>query len=159
MADELNESQGISRRNLIKRGAIVGGTMVWAAPVVNTLTAGPAFASTGTPDACLHSIGRVAGLEGTDCEDEGCMGACQTACDRGCADQLTQAAGCQDACSQLCPNIMGSYPDGSPNNSCCNAGVCDLSNWSCTKGQSAAEDAPCYNGPTTGGLFTCPAIC
>lgn len=34
-------SLGISRRTLLRRGAVVGGAMVWTAPVVHTL-AGPA---------------------------------------------------------------------------------------------------------------------
>jgi hypothetical protein len=38
---------GLSRRTLLKRSAIVGGTLVWAAPAVQTL-AKPAFAATGS---------------------------------------------------------------------------------------------------------------
>lgn len=41
---------GISRRSLIKRGAIVGGTVLWAAPVVQSFTS-PAGAVEGSP-AC-----------------------------------------------------------------------------------------------------------
>lgn len=40
---------GISRRDLIKRGAVVGGTLVWATPVVQRLTP-PAFAAGTTCD-------------------------------------------------------------------------------------------------------------
>lgn len=39
---------GISRRDVMKRGALVGGAMVWATPVVQTM-ARPAFAAEGTP--------------------------------------------------------------------------------------------------------------
>jgi hypothetical protein len=38
---------GLSRRTLLKRSAVVGGTLVWAAPVVQTL-AKPAFAAGGS---------------------------------------------------------------------------------------------------------------
>ena len=43
---------GISRRDIIKRGAIVGGTLVWAVPVVQSI-GGTAFAaSTQASQAC-----------------------------------------------------------------------------------------------------------
>ena len=41
------ENNGLSRRDLIKRGAVVGG-VVWAAPVVSSM-ANPAFASSPPP--------------------------------------------------------------------------------------------------------------
>lgn len=149
---------GMDRRDFLKRAGLAGAATVWAAPVVQTMAAGPAFATNGTPAECLHSIGPVVGLEGTDCENEGCMGACMTACGRGCAAAQV-GAGCQQACDQLCPNIQGDWPDGSPNRSCCNVGVCVFANWSCTPGTRAPDDVPCYNGPTAGGLFTCPIGC
>lgn len=43
------ESQGISRRDLLKRGAALGGAVVWATPVVQTLGMGRAFAQSATP--------------------------------------------------------------------------------------------------------------
>lgn len=49
--EEFNANLGISRRTLIKRGAVVGGTLVWATPVVQSLTA-PAFAA-GSPPCSL----------------------------------------------------------------------------------------------------------
>ena len=49
--EEFNANLGISRRTLIKRGAVVGGTLVWAAPVVQSLSA-PAFAA-GSPQCTL----------------------------------------------------------------------------------------------------------
>jgi hypothetical protein len=44
-----NESQGISRRDLLKRGAALGGAVMWATPVVQTLGMGRAFAQTASP--------------------------------------------------------------------------------------------------------------
>ena len=41
---DLQENLGIDRRTLLKRSAVVGGTLVWAAPLVQTL-AKPAFAA------------------------------------------------------------------------------------------------------------------
>ncbi len=42
--------EGISRREMIRRGAVVGGTLVWAAPVIQSLTT-PAYAQ-ATPRPC-----------------------------------------------------------------------------------------------------------
>jgi hypothetical protein len=39
----LRRASGISRRELIRRGAVVGGTLLWAAPAIQSL-APPAFA-------------------------------------------------------------------------------------------------------------------
>lgn len=50
---------GISRRDLLKRGAVVGGTLIWAAPVIESLAA-PAFASTSPV------VGSCCQCEGTD---------------------------------------------------------------------------------------------
>jgi hypothetical protein len=44
-----NEAQGITRRDLLKRGAALGGAVVWATPVVQTLGMGRAFAQTASP--------------------------------------------------------------------------------------------------------------
>ncbi len=40
--------QGLTRRDLMRRGAIVGGSLMWAAPTVQSF-AKPAFAQDGTP--------------------------------------------------------------------------------------------------------------
>ena len=55
MSDDLSPTEvspqlGMSRRDLIRRGAILGGTLVWAAPAVQTF-ARPAFGqdNNGTP--------------------------------------------------------------------------------------------------------------
>ena len=42
-------SRGISRRDLLKRGAVLGGAVVWVTPVVQTLGMGRAFAQTASP--------------------------------------------------------------------------------------------------------------
>jgi hypothetical protein len=49
MDENVSPALGMNRRELLKRGAIVGGTLAWAAPAVQTL-ARPALASTnGSP--------------------------------------------------------------------------------------------------------------
>jgi hypothetical protein len=44
--DALKRELGLSRRQLLKRGAVVGGTLMWAAPTIQSL-ASPAFAQMG----------------------------------------------------------------------------------------------------------------
>lgn len=50
-----------SRRDLLKKGAIVGGA-VWAAPVVQTLTAGPAGAAGSVPPSCVLTVTPAPGV-------------------------------------------------------------------------------------------------
>jgi hypothetical protein len=44
----LKSNLGISRRDLLKRGAVVGGTVLWATPAIQTLGS-KAFAQGGVP--------------------------------------------------------------------------------------------------------------
>ena len=44
-----SQDQGISRRDLLKRGAALGGAVVWATPVVQTLGMGRAYAQPTSP--------------------------------------------------------------------------------------------------------------
>lgn len=53
-----NESQGITRRDLLRRGAVLGGAVVWATPVVQTLGMGRAFAQTASP--CSPGVSFIA---------------------------------------------------------------------------------------------------
>ncbi len=50
--DTTEQSSGIDRRSVLRRGAILGGALAWTVPAVQTI-AGPAFAA-GTP--CLGSF-------------------------------------------------------------------------------------------------------
>lgn len=49
MHDDVNPALGISRRNLMKRGAVVGGGLVWATPVVQTVNRRAMAQADGTP--------------------------------------------------------------------------------------------------------------
>ena len=51
-----SSEDGISRRDAMKRGAALGGALVWATPVVKTFTANPAHA-TGEPADDEHAGG------------------------------------------------------------------------------------------------------
>ncbi len=50
-----SSAQQITRREILKRGAIVGGTVLWVTPVVQTLGMGRAFAATPS-DTCVESF-------------------------------------------------------------------------------------------------------
>ena len=56
---------GLNRRDVIKKGAMVGGALVWTTPVVQSL-AGPALAAQGSlaPETCVIflSVGTVGGV-------------------------------------------------------------------------------------------------
>ena len=54
MTDDTTGNSGLSRRDLIKRGAIMGG-VVWAAPAVTSM-ASPAFASSPPPNGCTDKF-------------------------------------------------------------------------------------------------------
>jgi hypothetical protein len=49
------ERAGPNRRDVLRRGAILGGAMVWTVPVVQTF-GGAAFAATGTPPCTPEEI-------------------------------------------------------------------------------------------------------
>ena len=49
VGDEVND-QGITRRDLLRRGAALGGAVVWTTPVVQTLGMGRAFAQSTSPE-------------------------------------------------------------------------------------------------------------
>lgn len=44
------EGQGLTRREMLRRGAVLGGAVVWTTPVVQTLGMGRAFAQTASPE-------------------------------------------------------------------------------------------------------------
>jgi len=44
----LKKEDGVTRRDLLRRGAVVGGTLLWVAPVIQSVTP-PAFAQSQSP--------------------------------------------------------------------------------------------------------------
>lgn len=50
---DLNSELGMSRRDLIRRGAIVGGTLLWVAPAIQSM-APKAFAADGSENGSLR---------------------------------------------------------------------------------------------------------
>lgn len=61
MEDDINPALGISRRDLLRRGAVVGGTLVWAAPAVQTISRAALAQTPGTaPPGDCHAISYLA---------------------------------------------------------------------------------------------------
>ena len=130
------EGSGLNRRQFIRRAAVTTAAAAWAAPVIQTVAASPAFAGTnGTPapGGCFHS---------NDADpSQSCMDAC------------TSAANCS---GEVCDGFGGSpgevqgpcavYCNGSPGNVCCNPGLCNSANFQCTPG----VDPAVYTGDLTG---------
>ncbi len=50
------ESARINRRELLKRGAVAGGTVLWATPVVQTIGMGTAHAATPSPTCTIYCL-------------------------------------------------------------------------------------------------------
>jgi hypothetical protein len=90
MADK---GSGLDRREFLRRAAVTTAAAAWAAPVIQTVSASPAFATTnGTPqpDGCFHSIaeGKPNGCQETcKAQDDICGppdGACAVICNAAC---------------------------------------------------------------------------
>ena len=50
MADEFEINEGLTRREALKRGAMLGGALVWAVPMVQTVGMTAAMAAPGSPE-------------------------------------------------------------------------------------------------------------
>lgn len=134
--DEQKKDPGFNRRDFLRKAAITGAAAAWAAPVIHTIAATPAFAQTnGTPVAqnCFHSNADPA---------QSCMDACTTTCPQGGGEQCDGFGGppgeVQGPCAVYC-NI-------SPGNQCCNSGLCNPGNFTCAPGDPAAV----YTGSLSG---------
>jgi hypothetical protein len=107
--DGLKRELGLSRRQLLKRGAVVGGTLMWATPLIQTIGS-PAFAHDvpGTPRfGCCECTGCPSppgNPQGLFCAENGCLGqaGCEAFCARnGCTGPSTNHCGPNSiSCSQ-----------------------------------------------------------
>lgn len=126
--EEVETTSGMSRRSMIKRSAIVGGTALWAAPVVSSFTS-PAFGqSNGTPvgDTSISYIAFNINCGGTiyrlkvEVDDQTSPGGAYT-CESGatfatpglenCQDLLMAPTTTADGCTKIDSVAVGS--DGS----------------------------------------------
>jgi hypothetical protein len=73
---------GISRRELLRKGAIVGGTLLWATPVVQSLT--PAAQAAASPICSCCACNQPVFPGGSRCVVDGFSAAgCAAACGAG----------------------------------------------------------------------------
>jgi hypothetical protein len=104
MAD--NEKNGLNRREFLRKAAITGA-VAWSLPVIQSVSASPAYAQAcASPNACQHSLGGDSG--------EGCQGACQDSNPRGCG------SACQNICGPTCD---------CPQNFCPCDEICNVGFW------------------------------
>lgn len=66
--DQQQTQTGVTRRDLLKRGAALGGAIVWMTPVVQTVGMAPAFAQDCSPLCCLEIVSVIA-TQGSDQHD------------------------------------------------------------------------------------------
>ncbi len=104
---------GITRRDMLKRSAVVGGTLVWAAPAVQTF-ARPAFAQQASPECAIvvmtFSPGPPPRCEITTyAESEDCCD-CVSAAIAGGANAFLAALICFNAGRCVFTNIITSVP-------------------------------------------------
>jgi hypothetical protein len=113
---DVRHGTGISRRELLKRGAVVGGTMVWAVPVLQSL-APPAFAqATPRPCGCCYCWNgekqnptpQPGAPNGDFVADDGCQGFLAT----------------PDDCARFCRDAAPGGPF-LQSEQCCGATACD----------------------------------
>jgi len=121
------KGSGLDRREFLRRAAVTTAAAAWAAPVIQTVSASPAFATTnGTPqpDGCFHSIS--AG------KPNGCVNTCKLR-DTGEDEELgtipegeTICGGPDGTCNDIC------FPACNLPNNGCPPEYCDLACWGCS---------------------------
>lgn len=137
----------LDRRAFLRRAAVTGAAAAWAAPVVQSIAATPAFAQTagGSPvaDDCFKSTLNQAGTS--------CISACTAACTAAGVPGGGNACnndpqGCNPLgngpCFAYCPPGQGG------DNPCCNPGLCDVGNFTCVRVGNCTVAT--YGGPTSG---------
>jgi hypothetical protein len=130
------ERQGFNRRTFLRRAALTGAAAAWATPVIQTVTARPAFAATGSAFTCTHSTGPYRNLNGQIVAAGGCMEACHNGA------SLDSTDPCNTICDAACPNNCGT-----DERQCVNGDFCDSSNWTYTKNGNCRTVT--YTGSTT----------
>jgi hypothetical protein len=138
VAEETFEEKGsLKRREFLRRAAITGAAAAWAAPVIQTVAAGPAYAGS-TPADCFHSL------------NGGCMAACN-ACSTGTAvEENVDCSNPGSACAQLC--CCYCHPGQGGDNPCCNPELCDPSQFECVKSNDGSGQivSVTYGGAVAG---------
>ena len=162
--EDMGNQERVPRREALKRVAAVGGTLVWAAPAVQTIRVGPAFAQGASPRQAGPDISFI-GLN-VVCEDDTLVTVPYTIKFEGCdgTDCFESDPGQFPDCPFFTP--MGEKTDGDslgftasldPNTRCVTINVpagCTVLNSAVKGGQE------CCPGPAgTGTLVFCPPNC
>ncbi len=132
-----DEKSGLNRREFLRKAAVTTAAAAWAAPVVRSIAATPAFAQVNGTPFCGHSVGGDGG--------EGCMGACTSSgamgelCNGRDPDPNNTQFG-EGPCQWACPSGQGG------DNPCCNPGFCDPNNFYFVPGMPYVEYTGALNG-------------
>lgn len=129
------DRDNLKRRDFLRKAAITTAAAAWAAPVIQTVAATPAFAQAqGTPPPGGGGCGHSTGPNG------GCMGACGSVCGGDQCGGFTNRDGGQTEgpCTTYCAPGQGN------DNPCVNPGLCDPANFVCSPDQHGAAT---YTGP------------
>jgi hypothetical protein len=145
------DTKGMDRRAFLRKAALTGGAAAWAAPVIQTVAARPAFAQTGSPSECRHSIGPWF-TNGTQQEATGgCKQACKAATlGAGTLNVSASSDPCMQVCDQACPNSPQS-----DDRICCDGSFCESTNWVRENGPQGSDHRVCYVGNAT----CSPVVC
>ncbi len=165
MPDE--QGQGISRRDLLKKGAALGGAVVWATPVVQTLGMGRAYASTASPPPDGGKDISYIGINVVDCEGEVNDFFVKWEAEGGWENNPGAAPECEDKDSLpagMNGGSLGFDIQPGPNDSCKwllipdNYSGCTIDVW-VKAGSSQSTPIPCnkYLGVSPGPLLVCSA--
>jgi hypothetical protein len=153
--NERNESNGLDRRTFLRRAALTGAAAAWAAPVIQTVAARPAWAA-GTPVDCKHSIGAwfTGGVQQApdDAADGGCMQACKNA--TGSVSLVNDNSDpCAQVCDAACPNVPNS-----DDRTCLDGSFCESDNFT-VENFGGGDRKVCYTGGFIGGDVTTDPFC
>ena len=131
----LNRELGLNRRDLIRRGAVVGGTLLWVTPVVQSIGPAAMAQTRRSPGACACCYcyngpidAPIVGAGGArdECSDNGVVGFRMNA----------------DECENYCKHTGGAGAPGGPfENSqyCSGSNVCSCNN----AGEPGANGCTC----------------
>ena len=145
--DEEQERRGLDRRTFLRRAAMAGAAAAWAAPVIQMVTARPAFAQTSSAFTCTHSSSPFIDVDGNLQASGGCMEACHGAGANPSARATLSAAAPGDPCGAICDSACPNECTGT-DRQCINGDFCDSSNFFHTKPENGCNVAE-YNGTTS----------
>src|SRR6266496_3199370 len=105
---EAAPNKGVSRREVIKKGAVVGATLMWVAPAIQSIGT-KAFAAGGLGFTCCSCNGGGGKVGKQDCggphDEETCSGTFGSSCTR-CKGSIAigginSCTNCKDACTAV----------------------------------------------------------